>query len=328
MKVRRILWTLLLIFAVSFSNLCSAATLKYGDRGNQVKEIQEYLIAQNLLHVAADGVYGSATVNAIKDFQSALGLEVDGVCGAETYKLLRAAAFDEIDITTYKPGDYVPEPPMSVRQAVNSAGEVSTVLSAVNTVKEVVQYAGVGDVIKLGMEGDGVVHLQNRLIEHGFYDGEADGVADEETIDALKDFQSSRGMKADGICGRKTYSALDEAETPVNLNEYEFSTEVPEFSGDVPEFSRVIRVEATAYSAAEPGLSAYTATGTLCRHGVIATDPFVIPLGTRVYIPGYGYAVAEDTGGAIVGHKIDVAFDTIAECYEFGRQFIDIYIVD
>ncbi|MBR2773999.1 MAG: peptidoglycan-binding protein [Selenomonadaceae bacterium] len=321
MKVRRILWTLLLIFAVSFSNLCSAATLKYGDRGNQVKEIQEYLIAQNLLNVAADGVYGSATVNAIKDFQSALGLEVDGVCGEETYKILRAAAYNEIDVTTWRVGDYVPEPPKSVGEVVNSVNDVSTVLSAVNTVKEIVQYAGVGDLIKLGMEGDGVVHLQNKLIEHGFYSGEVDGVADEETIDALKDFQSSRGIHADGICGRKTYWALDNEDTPINLNDYEFSS-------DVPEFSRVIRVEATAYSSAQPGMSAYTAMGTLCRHGVIATDPFVIPLGTRVYIPGYGYAVAEDTGGAIVGHKIDVAFDTIAECYEFGRQYIDIYIVD
>ncbi|MBR0288037.1 MAG: peptidoglycan-binding protein, partial [Selenomonadaceae bacterium] len=106
MKLRRVLSTLILIFAVSLSSLCSAAALKYGDRGQDVKEIQDYLIAQNLLQASADGVYGTATVNAIKDFQSALGLEVDGVCGAETYKLLRAAAYNEIDITTYQPGDY------------------------------------------------------------------------------------------------------------------------------------------------------------------------------------------------------------------------------
>lgn len=313
MKLRRVVSTLILIFAVSLASLCSAAALKYGDRGKEVKEVQEYLIAQNLLHIAADGVYGSETVNAIKDFQSALGLEVDGVCGTMTYKILRAAAYDEIDINTFQLGDYVPEPPKSTSQIV------STVLSAVKNVGEVAQYAGVGDVIKLGMEGEGVVYLQNKLIEHGFYDGEADGVCGATTIDALKDFQYSRGMKADGICGRRTYSALDEA--PLDLNDYEFS-------GDVPDFSRVIRVEATAYSSAEPGLSAYTALGTICQRGVIATDPSVIPLGTKVFIPGYGYAVAEDTGGAIVGHKIDVAFDTVAECYEFGRQFIDIYIVD
>ena len=315
MKLRRVLSTLILIFAVSLSSLCSAAALKYGDRGQDVKEIQDYLIAQNLLQASADGVYGTATVNAIKDFQSALGLEVDGVCGAETYKLLRAAAYNEIDITTYQPGDYVPEPPKTVNTAVNSA------LNVVGTVIEVAKYAGVGDTIKLGMTGEGVVDLQNKLIERGFYEGEADGIADADTINALKDFQSSCGMKADGICGRRTYAALDRVEEPINLNEYEFSSEVPDYS-------RVIRVEATAYSSAEPGLSAYTALGTVCQRGVIATDPNIIPLGTRVFIPGYGYAVAEDTGGAIVGHKIDVAFDTIAECYEFGRQFIDIYILD
>ena len=315
MKLKRMLWTLILISAVCISSLCSAAALKYGDRGNEVKEVQEYLIAQNLLQTTADGVYGTETVDAIKDFQTALGLTVDGVCGAETYKILRAAAMGELDITTYKPGDYVPEPIGTVNQAVN------TVLSMVSTVKDVVQYAGVGDVIKLGMEGDGVVYLQNKLAEHGFYDGEASGVADKETIDALKDFQSSCGMIADGICGRKTYFALDNSNEPINLNDYEFSS-------DIPDFSRVIRVEATAYSSAQPGLSAYTALGTICQRGVIATDPNIIPLGTRVFIPGYGYAVAEDTGGAIVGHKIDVAFDTVAECYEFGRQFIDIYILD
>ena len=315
MKLRRVLSTLILIFAVSLSSLCSAAALKYGDRGQDVKEIQDYLIAQNLLQASADGVYGTATVNAIKDFQSALGLEVDGVCGAETYKLLRAAAYNEIDITTYQPGDYVPEPPKTVNTAVNSA------LNVVGTVIEVAKYAGVGDTIKLGMTGEGVVDLQNKLIERGFYEGEADGIADADTINALKDFQSSCGMKADGICGRRTYAALDRVEEPINLNEYEFSSEVPDYS-------RVIRVEATAYSSAEPGLSAYTALGTVCQRGVIATDPNIIPLGTRVFIPGYGYAVAEDTGGAIVGHKIDVAFDTVAECYEFGRQFIDIYILE
>ena len=75
-------------------------------------------------------------------------------------------------------------------------------------------------------------------------------------------------------------------------------------------------------------MSAYTATGTPCRRGVIATDPNFIPLGTKVFIPGYGYAVAADTGGAIVGNVIDVAFDSVAECYEFGRQFLEIYIIE
>ena len=327
MRLRRIISTLILISAVSLFSLCSAAALKYGDRGDEVNEIQDYLIAQNLLQTTADGVYGTETVEAIKDFQAALGLEVDGVCGAETYKILRAAAFDEIDITTYKPGDFIPEhidefKIISDRDSEETPEEdspdmtIKSVLSAVSVVGEVAQYAGVGDVIKLGMQGDGVEHLQNKLIEHGFYDGEVDGVCDAETVDALKNFQESRGIAVDGICGHRTYSALD--------GNYDFS----ENYSVAPEGGRVIRVEATAYSAAEPGLSAYTACGNLCTRGVIATDPYVIPLGTRVYIPGYGYAVADDTGGAIVGNRIDIAFDTVAECFEFGRQIIDIYILD
>ena len=64
------------------------------------------------------------------------------------------------------------------------------------------------------------------------------------------------------------------------------------------------------------------------RHGIIAVDPSIIPLGTHVYIPGYGEAVAEDVGGAIQGHRIDVAFDTRAEALAFGRQDIEIYIRD
>lgn len=310
MKLRRILAAVLLISAVSLSSLCSAAALKYGDRGDGVKEIQTYLIAQNLLHAEADGVYGSSTVNAIKDFQSALGLEVDGVCGALTYKILRAAAYDEIDINTFQVGDYVPD--YKLPAASSSA---SSVLSAVNTVAQVAQYAGVGDVIKLGMEGDGVTHLQNKLIELGYYEGEAHGVCDASTVKALKNFQRSSGLTADGVCGHRTYSALD--------GDYEDENEF-----GLPSYSRTVYVEATAYSSAEPGLSAYTATGELCQRGVIAVDPNFIPLGTKVYIPGYGYAVAADVGGAIVGNVIDVAFDSLAECYEFGRRFMEIYIIE
>lgn len=318
MKLRRMLWTLILIFAVSFSNLCSAAALHYGDRGDKVKEVQEYLIAQDLLHSEADGVYGSSTVDAIKEFQEALGLEVDGVCGELTYKILRAAAYDEIDITTFKLGDYIPEHEDTPIDTPEISGTVVSLLNTVSTVKEVAEYAGVGDVIKLGMQGDGVVYLQNKLIEHGYYEGDADGIAGATTIRALKSFQSDRGMYADGICGHRTYSALD-GESYDSGDDYSF---------DVPRYGRAIRVEATAYSPMESGMSAYTATGTLCQRGVIATDPNFIPLGTKVYIPGYGYAVAADTGGAIVGNIIDIAFDTVGECYEWGRQYLDIYIIE
>lgn len=95
-----------------------------------------------------------------------------------------------------------------------------------------------------------------------------------------------------------------------------------------PKTGRKMRVEATGYSPREPGLDFHTATGARAKRGVIAVDPRVIPLGTRVYVPGYGYAVARDTGGAIKGKRIDLCFDTVAECYKWGRRKVTIIILD
>ena len=77
-------------------------------------------------------------------------------------------------------------------------------------------------------------------------------------------------------------------------------------SGD-PQCGRTLRVWATWYTAASAG-GGSTATGTTVRKGTVAVDPRVIPLGTEMYIPGYGYGVAEDTGGAVIGNIIDLGY--------------------
>ena len=64
------------------------------------------------------------------------------------------------------------------------------------------------------------------------------------------------------------------------------------------------------------------------RRGIIAVDPSFIPLGTRVFIPGYGDATADDIGYAIKGNRIDIAFDTHEEALLFGRRSLEIYIYD
>ena len=70
-----------------------------------------------------------------------------------------------------------------------------------------------------------------------------------------------------------------------------------------------------------------TATNTQPRRGVVAVDPNVIPLGTRLYVEGYGYARAEDTGGAIKGNKIDLFMDTKDEIKKFGRRWVTVYVL-
>jgi uncharacterized protein YabE (DUF348 family)/3D (Asp-Asp-Asp) domain-containing protein len=92
---------------------------------------------------------------------------------------------------------------------------------------------------------------------------------------------------------------------------------------------RRLRVVATAYSGDEPGAGGYsTATGRRAERGVIAVDPRVIPLNSHVYVPGYGYAVAGDTGGLIKGNHIDLCFSSVGEISSWGRRHVDIIILD
>lgn len=87
-------------------------------------------------------------------------------------------------------------------------------------------------------------------------------------------------------------------------------------------------VEATAYSS-----DGVTASGTKTKRApdsesTIAVDPNVIPLGSKVYVEGYGYAVAADTGGAIKGKIIDLYMNTESECIAWGRRNVTIYIIE
>jgi 3D (Asp-Asp-Asp) domain-containing protein len=102
----------------------------------------------------------------------------------------------------------------------------------------------------------------------------------------------------------------------------------------------MIKAQATAYTAdfdntgKRPGEKGFgkTATGTTARrnsngYSSVAVDPRVIPLGTKLYIEGYGYGIAEDTGGAIKGNIIDVYFDSNSECINWGRRSVNVYIL-
>lgn len=87
-----------------------------------------------------------------------------------------------------------------------------------------------------------------------------------------------------------------------------------------------MRVYATHYDWRCPGCNEWTAIGLRAGKGVIAVDPKVIPLRSKVYIPGYGVAVAGDTGGAIKGNIIDLGFDD-ARTSGWTARFVDIYLL-
>ena len=100
------------------------------------------------------------------------------------------------------------------------------------------------------------------------------------------------------------------------------------------DFQDVLQVKATAYAPGPHDNEQWgdlTHMGTTVRPGVIAVDPAVIPLGSRVYIEypdGTGaYAVAEDTGGAIKGNRIDIAMSSVDKAYDFGIKNVKVYVL-
>lgn len=88
-------------------------------------------------------------------------------------------------------------------------------------------------------------------------------------------------------------------------------------------YSRKMRMMASAYTYT----GNRTASGTTTRKGVVAVDPSVIPMGSKLYIEGYGFARAEDTGGAIKGNKIDVFLPSYSEAKRYGRRWVTVYIL-
>ena len=80
-------------------------------------------------------------------------------------------------------------------------------------------------------------------------------------------------------------------------------------------------VVATGYA-----LPGRTASGRPVGWGAVAVDPSVIPLGSRMNIPGYGIGVAADTGGAIQGARIDLWFPTVADARAWGSRVVTITV--
>lgn len=110
--------------------------------------------------------------------------------------------------------------------------------------------------------------------------------------------------------------------------------------GDRILYSDAISMRATGYTddyestGKSPGDRDFgiTTSGTVAKrdsggYSSVAVDPRVIPLGTKLYIEGYGYAIAEDTGGAIKGNRVDLFFDSASEADDWGVRWVNVYII-
>ena len=122
---------------------------------------------------------------------------------------------------------------------------------------------------------------------------------------------------------KKTKKEFDRwVKKPTNI-QLRFGTSVTGETGAV-DFSETFTGNCTAYYF---GNNAHGATGGRCHYGTCAVDPKVIPYGTKLYVEGYGTAVANDCGGAVKGHIIDLYMRSTKECFSWGRRNKKVYVL-
>ena len=93
-------------------------------------------------------------------------------------------------------------------------------------------------------------------------------------------------------------------------------------------YNKVMTMEITAYTLGEGSGTGRTSIGLVPYEGIVAVDPRVIPYYTKLYIPGYGIAMAGDTGGAIRDNRLDVFMHDWHRAIQWGRRTLDVYILE
>ncbi|EQM29103.1 peptidoglycan-binding protein [Bacillus licheniformis CG-B52] len=145
----------------------------------------------------------------------------------------------------------------------------------------------------------------------------------------VSDLQKRNNLKSDLIIAGQTIAINGEAAAAAAPVKQESA---PKQNDQPVNVQKEITVTATAYTANDGGISGITKTGVDLNANrnakVIAVDPSVIPLGTKVYVEGYGEATAEDTGGAIKGHKIDVFIPDKKDAFNWGVKTVKVKILN
>lgn len=185
--------------------------------------------------------------------------------------------------------------------------------------------------IKYGMRNNQVATIQQYLIQGKYLGGAADGIFGKQTEQAVKSFQRDLSLVADGIVGNRTMNALKTFKGTKPKSTHSSSPtptyRAPYKDNGIPHYLNSISMLVTAYTRYDEGCTDYTYNGTFLRRGLCAVDPNVIPFGTKLYIPGYGEAIADDIGGAIQGNHIDLAMDSLDEAFTWGSKNITVYVL-
>lgn len=146
------------------------------------------------------------------------------------------------------------------------------------------------DELELGDSGDRVVKLQNLLLLHGYNPGGVDGQFGNGTKQAVMKLQKKNSMPLTGVVDEGVWNRLSRA---------------PSLTGD---YKQVMIMQSTAY-APNAGGTGFTYSGNYAGKGHAAVDPSVIPIGSVLFVEGYGYCIADDIGGSVKGNIIDVGVE-------------------
>ena len=164
------------------------------------------------------------------------------------------------------------------------------------------------DELELGDSGDRVVKLQNLLLLHGYNPGGVDGQFGNGTKQAVMKLQKKNSMPLTGVVDEGVWNRLSRA---------------PSLTGD---YKQMMSMQATAY-APNVGGTSFTYSGNYVGKGHAAVDPAVIPIGSILFVEGYGYCIADDIGRSVKGNIIDVGVDTIEQAYNWGSKQVKVYLV-
>ncbi|EFR89063.1 conserved hypothetical protein, partial [Listeria marthii FSL S4-120] len=139
-------------------------------------------------------------------------------------------------------------------------------------------------------------------------------------------FENGKEKKRDVITENVTSNKVDKV-VARGTKAKPVATQVSTSSSSAPSGGKTYRMESTAYSGG--GITAY-GINLSANKGlkVIAVDPRVIPLGSKVWVEGYGVAIAGDTGGVIKGNIVDVYFPSESQCYSWGRRMVTVKVLD
>lgn len=202
---------------------------------------------------------------------------------------------------------------LTVSRAVIAALAIMTILLICNG-----QVSAADENLSWGSRGSEVSVLQQALNSRGYWCGEVDGIFGAKTYAAVLEFQKQSGLPATGLVGPLTRQALGLGQNASG-------------STQVSRGSRYITLVATGYCPCAKcnypygGKPSYL--GYPLGRGIAAVDPNVIPMGSRLIVPGYGTAIAADQGNAIKGNRIDLCFATHQEALNWGIRTVTVEVM-